>query len=92
MMPPENLSPQELSCISEVQKALEAQRQKIFEKAWFIPPPNETIIQGFSKDPRLSNETTFKQKLEDAGLTKWGWLQIESVMKVLWEKSEKIGA
>jgi len=28
-----NLSPQELSCISEVQKAPEAQRQKIFEKA-----------------------------------------------------------
>ncbi len=65
---------------------------KIYEKAWFIPPPNESIIQGFTKDSRLSNETTFKQKLEDAGLTKWGWLQIESVMKVLWEKSEKIGA
>ncbi len=64
---------------------------KIYEKAWFIPPPNESIIQGFTKDPRLSNETTFKQKLEDAGLTKWGWLQIESVMKVLWKKSEKIG-
>lgn len=65
---------------------------KIYEKAWFIPPPNESIIQGFTKDPRLSNETIFKQKLEDAGLTKWGWLQIESVMKVLWQKNEKVWA
>lgn len=61
---------------------------KIYEKAWFIPPVNESIIHGFSKDERLKNDTIFKQRLEDAGLTKWWSLQLESVMKVLSKPNE----
>lgn len=61
---------------------------KIYEKAWFIPPVNESIIYGFSKDERLKNDTIFKQRLEDAGLTKWWSLQLESVMKVLSKPNE----
>jgi len=62
---------------------------KIYEKAWFIPPPNQSIIHGFTKDERLLNETTFKQKLEDAWITKWGSIQLETTMKILSSKSEK---
>lgn len=62
---------------------------KIYEKMNFIPPVNESIIEWFTKDERLKNDTIFKQKLEDIWVTR-GWaIQIETVMNILWEKPEE---
>lgn len=62
---------------------------KLYEKMDFIPPVNESIITWFPKDERLKNDTIFKQKLEDLNLTKGGSIQIETMMSLLWEKTQE---
>lgn len=62
---------------------------KVYEKMNFIPPVNENIIQWFTKDERLKNDTIFKQKLEDIWVTKGGAIQIETMMSLLWEKPKE---
>lgn len=62
---------------------------KIYEKMNFDPPVKQSIVEWFTKDERLKNDTTFKQKLEDIWVTK-GWsVQIETMMSILWEKPEE---
>lgn len=62
---------------------------KIYEKMNFDPPVKSSIIDGFTKDERLKDDTKFKQKLEDIWVTR-GWaIQIETVMNILWEKPEE---
>lgn len=62
---------------------------KLYEKMDFTPPVNESIITWFPKDERLKNDTIFKQKLEDLNLTKGGSIQIETMMSLLWEKTQE---
>lgn len=47
------------------------------------------LLPGFPKDERLKNDTIFKQKLEDLNLTKGGSIQIETIMSLLWEKTQE---
>ena len=63
---------------------------KMYEKMWLTNPPiSHSVIEGINKDPRLKNDTTFKQQLEDTGVT-LGWaLQIETFFTLIKEELKK---
>lgn len=63
---------------------------KMYEKMWLTNPPiSHSVIEGINKDPRLKNDTTFKQQLEDTGVT-LGWaLQIETFFTLIKEEPKK---
>lgn len=60
--------------------------KNIYKKMW-IEINIDNLIAG-EPNPEIENQSLFKQKLEDAWITKWWSLQIETTMKILSEKPE----